>query len=238
MPNWQALRVGDRPGVWKSARHALSGLRLGGRGPACAGGSGLVCVAVREPRRAVEWGDKAWSKVLVGWGQWRDEGLTEHRNWWPTSILITARAQGAQARCASTSHSTRLTKQNDARSQGFIGLRVARRAANANRFSSWRMGNEGANRASMSATIQSLGPCLFDSPLRQSEASKRHSKLMRIRVLVDHVEGRGARGSTNPSPSNSPAHARKFSSTLQRPPQPSSPVAASAPDSTTSSRAW
>ena len=36
-----------------------------------------------SPRDAVEYGDRAWSKVLVGWRQWRDEGLTEHRNWWP-----------------------------------------------------------------------------------------------------------------------------------------------------------
>ncbi len=31
----------------------------------------------------VEYGDKCWSKVLMGWRQWRDEGLTAHRNWWP-----------------------------------------------------------------------------------------------------------------------------------------------------------
>jgi hypothetical protein len=29
------------------------------------------------------YGDRCWSKVLVGWRQWREEGLTEHRNWWP-----------------------------------------------------------------------------------------------------------------------------------------------------------
>ena len=28
-------------------------------------------------------GDKAWSKILVDWNKWKDEGLTEHRNWWP-----------------------------------------------------------------------------------------------------------------------------------------------------------
>lgn len=36
-----------------------------------------------NPKEAVEWGDRAWSKVLIGWRQWKDEGLTEHRNWWP-----------------------------------------------------------------------------------------------------------------------------------------------------------
>ncbi len=32
---------------------------------------------------AVEYGDRCWSRVMVGWKQWKDEGLTEHRNWWP-----------------------------------------------------------------------------------------------------------------------------------------------------------
>lgn len=36
-----------------------------------------------NPKEAVEWGDRCWSKVVMGWSQWRDEGLTEHRNWWP-----------------------------------------------------------------------------------------------------------------------------------------------------------
>jgi hypothetical protein len=32
---------------------------------------------------AVKYGDQCWSRVLIGWRSWRDEGLTEHRNWWP-----------------------------------------------------------------------------------------------------------------------------------------------------------
>jgi hypothetical protein len=36
-----------------------------------------------NPKEAVEWGDRCWSKVVMGWRQWRDEGLTGHRNWWP-----------------------------------------------------------------------------------------------------------------------------------------------------------
>jgi hypothetical protein len=32
---------------------------------------------------AMAYGDKAWSKVLVDWNKWKEEGLTEHRNWWP-----------------------------------------------------------------------------------------------------------------------------------------------------------
>jgi hypothetical protein len=45
------------------------------------------------PKEAVEWGDRAWSKVLIGWRQWRDEGLTGHRNWWPDVYLDYCRAQ-------------------------------------------------------------------------------------------------------------------------------------------------
>jgi hypothetical protein len=37
----------------------------------------------KDPREAVEYGDQCWSRVLMGWSQWRDEGLTRHRNWWP-----------------------------------------------------------------------------------------------------------------------------------------------------------
>jgi hypothetical protein len=32
---------------------------------------------------AMAYGDAAWSKVLTDWKQWKDEGLTQHRNWWP-----------------------------------------------------------------------------------------------------------------------------------------------------------
>jgi hypothetical protein len=34
---------------------------------------------------AVAYGDRCWSKVLLGWSHWRDAGLTQHRNWWPVT---------------------------------------------------------------------------------------------------------------------------------------------------------
>ncbi|RYD73473.1 MAG: hypothetical protein EOP84_21485, partial [Verrucomicrobiaceae bacterium] len=46
-----------------------------------------------NPKEAVEWGDRCWSKVVVGWRQWRDEGLTEHRNWWPDAYTAYCKAQ-------------------------------------------------------------------------------------------------------------------------------------------------
>jgi hypothetical protein len=36
----------------------------------------------KSASEAVEYGDKCWSKVLMGWREWRDQGLTQHRNWW------------------------------------------------------------------------------------------------------------------------------------------------------------
>ena len=32
---------------------------------------------------AVAYGDECWSKVMGGWSLWKEQGLTEHRNWWP-----------------------------------------------------------------------------------------------------------------------------------------------------------
>jgi hypothetical protein len=32
---------------------------------------------------AITFGDEAWSKTLVDWAKWREDGLTDHRNWWP-----------------------------------------------------------------------------------------------------------------------------------------------------------
>ena len=36
-----------------------------------------------DPKQAVKYGDDCWSKVLMGWEEWRKRGLTQHRNWWP-----------------------------------------------------------------------------------------------------------------------------------------------------------
>jgi hypothetical protein len=32
---------------------------------------------------AVKYGDECWSRVLMNWENWRTQGLTQHRNWWP-----------------------------------------------------------------------------------------------------------------------------------------------------------
>jgi hypothetical protein len=37
----------------------------------------------KNPQEAVRYGDECWSRVLMNWENWRTEGLTQHRNWWP-----------------------------------------------------------------------------------------------------------------------------------------------------------
>jgi len=39
---------------------------------------------IGSQQEALAFGDKAWSSTLVDWTKWRDESLTQHRNWWPT----------------------------------------------------------------------------------------------------------------------------------------------------------
>ncbi|HZL45313.1 MAG TPA: hypothetical protein VFC28_03725 [Opitutaceae bacterium] len=36
-----------------------------------------------KAKEAVDYGDKCWSKVLIDWASYRDQGLTQHENWWP-----------------------------------------------------------------------------------------------------------------------------------------------------------
>ncbi|HXT38763.1 MAG TPA: hypothetical protein VN887_01945 [Candidatus Angelobacter sp.] len=36
-----------------------------------------------DARKAVQYGDQCWSRVLMNWNKWREDGLTQHRNWWP-----------------------------------------------------------------------------------------------------------------------------------------------------------
>jgi hypothetical protein len=45
---------------------------------------------------AMAYGDKAWSKILVDWKKWKEEGLTEHRNWWPEVYRAACRHWGVE----------------------------------------------------------------------------------------------------------------------------------------------
>ena len=41
-------------------------------------------------------GNIAWSKVLIDWQRWKDEGLTEHRNWWPAVYHVACEHWGIE----------------------------------------------------------------------------------------------------------------------------------------------
>jgi hypothetical protein len=48
----------------------------------------------KHAAEGVDYGDRCWSKVVAGWRQWRDEGLTEHFNWWPDCYRAACAARG------------------------------------------------------------------------------------------------------------------------------------------------
>jgi hypothetical protein len=45
---------------------------------------------------AIKYGDQCWSRVLMGWRSWCDEGLTQHRNWWPELYREACKTWGVQ----------------------------------------------------------------------------------------------------------------------------------------------
>ncbi len=50
--------------------------------------------AFGDQKGAIEFGSQCWSKVLIGWREWKDKGLTQHRNWWPELYEEFCRVQG------------------------------------------------------------------------------------------------------------------------------------------------
>ncbi len=47
-----------------------------------------------DPQQAVRHGDESWSRVLMNWDYWREQRLTQHRNWWPDLYQAFCRNQG------------------------------------------------------------------------------------------------------------------------------------------------
>lgn len=43
---------------------------------------------------AVAYGDECWSRVMLDWRLWKDDGLTEHRNWWPDLYCAWCKGRG------------------------------------------------------------------------------------------------------------------------------------------------
>jgi hypothetical protein len=40
-----------------------------------------------DRKKAIDYGDQCWSRILSNWTQVRDQGLTQHENWWPRIYL-------------------------------------------------------------------------------------------------------------------------------------------------------
>jgi hypothetical protein len=59
-----------------------------------------------NPQEAVRYGDECWSRVLMNWENWRQQGLTQHRNWWPSLYREACRRWGTQPDPAVLAYST------------------------------------------------------------------------------------------------------------------------------------
>ncbi len=46
--------------------------------------------------KALAYGDEAWTRILVDWNKWKQDGLTEHRNWWPEIYRAACEHQGVE----------------------------------------------------------------------------------------------------------------------------------------------
>jgi hypothetical protein len=62
--------------------------------------------AIGDPRKAVEYGDECWSRVLIDWQSYRDSGLTQHENWWPAAYREWCRVQHREPDPAVLAYST------------------------------------------------------------------------------------------------------------------------------------
>ena len=57
-------------------------------------------------QQAVRYGDECWSRVLMNWDTWRQQGLTQHRNWWPGLYRQACRRWGIEPDPAVLAYST------------------------------------------------------------------------------------------------------------------------------------
>ena len=59
-----------------------------------------------DTAKAADYGSACWNKVMTGWEQWRADGLTRHRNWWPGLYAEHCRLLGLTPDTAVMSFST------------------------------------------------------------------------------------------------------------------------------------
>ena len=49
-----------------------------------------------NPKSAVDFGDECWTRVFMDWNQYRLDGKTDHRNWWPDLYTAACNAWGIE----------------------------------------------------------------------------------------------------------------------------------------------
>ena len=59
-------------------------------------GRDWIVAEIGSQTKAMAYGDQAWSKIVVDWKKWKDDGLTEHRNWWPEVYRLACGRQGIE----------------------------------------------------------------------------------------------------------------------------------------------
>ena len=50
--------------------------------------------AMGDPTKAIAYGDDCWSRILNNWRAVRDQGLTQHENWWPALYRAACQSWG------------------------------------------------------------------------------------------------------------------------------------------------
>lgn len=58
------------------------------------------------PRIASDYGDRCWSKVVSHWRSYLDQGLTQHRNWWPAIYEQACKKWGIEPDPAALAYNT------------------------------------------------------------------------------------------------------------------------------------
>jgi hypothetical protein len=51
---------------------------------------------IGDRKQAIDYGDVCWSKILSNWATVRDQGLTQHENWWPAVYRQACAAWGVE----------------------------------------------------------------------------------------------------------------------------------------------
>ena len=50
----------------------------------------------KTPKAALDFGDTCWTRVFMDWNQYRLDGKTDHRNWWPDLYIAACKSWGIE----------------------------------------------------------------------------------------------------------------------------------------------